>query len=62
MKYPKTLERTLFIILLAILLALFIICFCKSQSGHDCYEMYRDDHVVVERCAKCGEERFYNPY
>lgn len=62
MKKAKNLERMFFAILMATLLALFIICFCAKNYGHEWYVMYSDSLIVVERCAKCGQERFYNPY
>ena len=52
----------MFATLLAILLALFALCYLKSQYGHKWYVMYSDSLIVVERCSICGEERFYNPY
>ena len=62
MKKKWTIDRICLAILGGILVALFGICFCKSQYGHEWHEMYRDDNIVVERCSKCGEERFYNAY
>jgi hypothetical protein len=62
MKTNKTLERIIFAVLVSILLALFVVCCCKTQYGHEWTEMYRDDNIVVERCTKCGEERFFNAY
>lgn len=47
---------------MAILLILSVICYCKSQYGHEWHVIYSDELIVVERCFKCGEERFYNPY
>lgn len=62
MKKSKNLERMFFAILMAILLILSVICYCKSQYGHEWHVIYSDELIVVERCFKCGEERFYNPY
>ena len=62
MKYNKTIERIIAAVAAAVLIALFVVCCCKTQYGHEWTEMYRDDYIVVERCTICGEERFYNPY
>lgn len=57
MKTKTLVKRIAFAVLIAIFLALFVICCGESQSGHDWHEMYQDQFIRVERCSICGLER-----
>ncbi len=55
-------DAVVIIIVALVFLAVFCFVAYKAQSGHKWHEMYRDEYIRVERCSKCGEERFYNVY